>query len=114
VAARAGLDISPGAVWALVRIDEHGVARARALAEQTKIPPERVAEVIAELRDGGLVAGEDGDGGLTAAGHDLAARVVAARRDQLHDELADASADRDPEVELLLRRLARELSGERP
>jgi EmrB/QacA subfamily drug resistance transporter len=114
VAARARVEISPGAVWALVRIEEHGLAGARALAEQTKVPDERVAEVIGELRRRGLVAGEDGDGRLTADGQDLAARVVAARRDQLHDDLADESADRDPEVEVLLRRLARELSGERP
>jgi EmrB/QacA subfamily drug resistance transporter len=114
VAERAGVELSSGAVWALVRIDEHGLAGALTLAEQTKVSPERVAEVVGELRGRGLVAGEDGDGGLTPEGHDLAARVVAARREQLHHDLADATADREPEVEALLRRLARELSGERP
>jgi EmrB/QacA subfamily drug resistance transporter len=114
VAARAGVAVSPGAVWALVRIEEHGVAGARSLAGQTGVPPERVAEVIAELRERGLARGGDGDGELTENGRAVASQVVAARREQLAVDLADPSADRDPEVEQLLRRLARELSGERP
>jgi len=113
VAARAGLAVSPGAVWALVRIDEHGLAGALVMAEQTRVPPERVAAVMDELRERGLVGGEDG-GGLTAAGRSVASQVVTARREQLAADLADESADRDPQVEALLRRLARELSGERP
>src|SRR5262249_6867788 len=60
LAARAGLELSPGATWALVRIDEHGLARARQLAEEDGVAPERVAAVVGELRHQGLVAGEDG------------------------------------------------------
>jgi EmrB/QacA subfamily drug resistance transporter len=112
VAERADVELSPGATWALVRIGEHGFAGTRELADQQGIPRERVAAVVGELRERGLVAGE-GDA-LTDSGLDVAGRVVTARRDQLHDELADATADRDPAVEELLRRLARELSGERP
>ncbi|MFL5780656.1 MAG: DHA2 family efflux MFS transporter permease subunit [Thermoleophilaceae bacterium] len=112
VAARAGLAISPGAVWALVRIDEHGLAGARRLAEQTHVPDERVTAVVGELRDGALV-GSDADG-LTARGRDAAEQLMQARREQLAVDLADASAHREPEVDALLRRLARELSGERP
>ena len=51
---------------------------------------------------------------LTTAGHSLAGRAVAARRELLTEALADDSADRDPAVNELLRRLARELTGERP
>jgi DNA-binding MarR family transcriptional regulator len=114
VAARAGVALSPGAVWALVRIDEHGAAGARALAGQTGVPPERVAEVIAELRERGLARDGEGNGELTEDGRAIASQVVAARREQLAVDLADPSADRDAEVEQLLRHLARELSGERP
>ncbi len=114
VAARAGIDLSPGATWALVRIDEHGAARARALAEHEGIPPERIMAVVAELRQRGLVAGEDPGAGLTSAGQSLADRAVAARRELLTEALADESADRDPAVNDLLRRLARELTGDRP
>jgi EmrB/QacA subfamily drug resistance transporter len=114
VAARAGIDLSPGATWALVRIDEHGLAGARALAEHDGVAPERIAAVVDELRERGLVASEDGGPTLTSAGHSLAARAVAARRELLTEVLADDTADRDPAVNALLHRLARELAGDRP
>src|SRR5215207_6816877 len=50
VAERAGVELSPGATWALVRVDEHGFAGARELAARQGVPPERVAGVVAELR----------------------------------------------------------------
>lgn len=120
VAERAGLQLSPGSTWALIRIDEHGIARARELAEQEGVPAERIAAVVEELRSGQLLHGEDGadgaDGGpaLTSTGRDYAERVVAARRKLLTEALADPDAHRDPQVEELLRRLSRELAGERP
>ena len=114
LAERAGLDLSPGATWALVRIDEHGLARARELAAGDGVPPERITAVVEELRRDGLVAGEDGTAALTAAGQGLAERAVAARRELLAEALSDDTADRDPEVEQLMRRLARELCGEPP
>ena len=117
VAERAGLQLSPGSTWALVRIDEHGIARARELAEQEGVPAERIAAVVEELRSGQLLHGEDGaDGGpaLTSTGRDYAERVVAARRKLLTEALADPDAHRDPQVEELLRRLSRGLAGERP
>jgi hypothetical protein len=114
LAARAGIDLSPGATWGLVRIDEHGFARARELAEHDGVPPERIAAVVDELRRGGLVAGEDAGLALTSAGHDLARRAVVARGELLSEALANEAADRDPVVNELLRRLARELAGDRP
>jgi EmrB/QacA subfamily drug resistance transporter len=114
LAARAGIELSPGATWALVRIDEHGFARARALAEHDGVRPERIAAVVDELRKRGLVAGEDPGLALMPAGHGFADRAVAARRELLTEALADDSADRDPIVNDLLRRLARELIGDRP
>ena len=114
IAERAGVEISPGAIWALVRIDEHGPAQARALAEQDGIDAARIATVVGELQDRGLIIGEDGGGQLTAAGREQATRVVTARRQLLTEALADGTADRDPEVTALLTRLARELCGEPP
>jgi EmrB/QacA subfamily drug resistance transporter len=114
LAERAAVDLSPGATWALVRIDEHGLARARQLASADGVPPERIAAVVDELRRHGLVAGEDGASELTANGHRLAERAVAARRQLLIEALGEERADRDPRVEDLVRRLARELTGERP
>jgi EmrB/QacA subfamily drug resistance transporter len=121
IAERAGLELSPGATWALVRIQEHGVARARALAVADGIPDERVAAVVAELTERRLLsAGSDGGVGdgaapqLTAAGREHAERLLTARRELLVEALADESAERRPEVLALLQRLARELCGEPP
>jgi EmrB/QacA subfamily drug resistance transporter len=114
VAQRAGLEISPGATWALVRIDGHGIARARALAEEEGVDPKRIAVVVNELRDRGLLVGEEGAGQLTDAGREHTVRVVSARRELLVEALADDSAQRSPEVTAVLERLARELCGEPP
>jgi EmrB/QacA subfamily drug resistance transporter len=114
VADRAGVEITPGAVWALVRIDEHGAAQARAMAEEAGVDPARISDVVSELRDRHLIAGEDGDGQLTVAGRQEAERILAVRRELLCETLADEDAERDPELSELLHRLARELSGEPP
>jgi hypothetical protein len=111
---RAGFSLSSGAAWALVRIDEHGFARARSLAEGDGVPPERIAAVAEELRRDGLVGSENGTTVLTAKGHLLAERAVKARKQLLIEALADESADRDPAVQELLERLARELIGNLP
>jgi predicted MFS family arabinose efflux permease len=110
---RAGVDLTPGATWALVRISEHGTASARRLAVQDGVPPDRIAGVIEELRQRGMIAG-DGTPELTADGRTFADRAVAARRELLTEALADATAERDPQVDALLRRLATELTGEPP
>jgi predicted MarR family transcription regulator len=111
---RAHVDLSPGAVWALVRIDEHGFTRARALALEDGVPQERIEQVLAELSANGLMA-RNGEGlELTPAGHEHTARLVQARRELLVEALADDSAERDSALTELLYRLARELCGEPP
>jgi EmrB/QacA subfamily drug resistance transporter len=114
IAERAGVKISPGAIWALVRIDEHGPARARAMAEEDGIPAVRIAEVLSELRARRLVAGEDGESRLTDSGREQTDRILAARRTLLAEALGDEDAHRSPELNALLHRLARELCGEPP
>src|SRR3954463_3400417 len=83
VAERAGAPISPGATWALVRIDEHGFGGARTMAVAEGVDEERIAEVARGLRDPGLLAGEDGEPAITPTGHDVTGRVLAARREML-------------------------------
>ena len=122
VAERAGLRLSPGATWALVRIQEHGPERARALATADGVPAERITAVTEELRGQRLLSGAAADGesrgggqaALTPSGHDHAERLLAARRELLVEALADDGAERDPQVLALLRRLAVELCGEPP
>ncbi len=122
VAQRAGVQLSPGATWALVRIREHGAERARSLAVADGVPPERIAAVTQELRGLQLLTGDgtepDPNGQqqatLTAAGSEHAERLLDARCELLVEALADDGADRDPQVLALLRRLAVELCGEPP
>jgi EmrB/QacA subfamily drug resistance transporter len=113
VAQRAGVKLSPGAVWALIRIDEHGARRARELAEQDGVPAQRVSQVVEELVGRGLLAG-NGTPAVTARGREHTGRLVGARRELLAEALADETAQRRPDVAELLHRLARELCGEPP
>ncbi len=112
VAARAGLALSPGATWALISIDEHGFARARALAEDDGVPAERVEAVVRELGERGLLVRERSGARVTDSGSAHTRRLVSARREVLAEALADDSPQRHPEVSALLQRLARELCGE--
>jgi EmrB/QacA subfamily drug resistance transporter len=114
IAERAGLEISPGAIWALIRIDEHGLARARAMAEEEGVPASRISEVIQELRRQDLLSGQNADGQLTATGREQTQRIVTARRQLLGEALSDDDGTRTPELNDLLHRLARELCGEPP
>jgi EmrB/QacA subfamily drug resistance transporter len=114
ISERAGIEIGPGATWALVRIEEHGTVAARRLAEEQGVDAPRITAVIAELSERGLIGGEDGVSGLTAQGSELAVRALAARRELLSEALSDETAERDPNVQALLERLARELVGEPP
>jgi DNA-binding MarR family transcriptional regulator len=91
VAGRAGLTLSPGATWALVRIHEHGAARAREFAEQHGIPAERIAAVAAELSSRGLVDRED-PSRLTDRGREHSDRLLSTRCDVLAAALADNGA----------------------
>jgi EmrB/QacA subfamily drug resistance transporter len=114
VAERSGVDVSAGAIWALVQIDEHGFARAHAIAEANGVPAERITKVLSELNNRGLLSGEDGEESVTETGHEYTQRLLTARRDLLAEALAGDDGDRPPELTALLRRLARELCGEPP
>lgn len=114
VGARASVDLSPGAIWALARFDSYGIDGTRAMAQEQAVEDERIVAVEGELRERGLVADEDGAPKLTPAGRAMADQTLSARRDELRAMLADDSAQRLPEVRQLLERLCVELSGQRP
>ncbi|HEV8152650.1 MAG TPA: EmrB/QacA family drug resistance transporter, partial [Solirubrobacteraceae bacterium] len=104
---RAGVDLSPGAAWLLLRA---GAPDAPAdLVELRTIPqvdPAGFDAAAAELRDRGCLD----DGRVTPAGHAGRSRLVAARTDCLRELVADWEPYRDPELDPLLRRLAEELA----
>jgi EmrB/QacA subfamily drug resistance transporter len=114
VAARARVDVSPGAIWALVRFDSYGIDGTLEMAREQGIEDERIAAVQQELRQGGLVEERDGAATLTAAGRAVADQVLSANRDELRLLVADRSTQRIPEVQELLEQLCVELSGQRP
>ena len=105
--ARAGVDLSPSASWALLRLgapDPITVAEAAALPH---VDADRLAAAVEELCAAGLHDGE----WPTAAGHAMRVRLVAARTDGLRILVADWQPDENPELDPLLRRLADELAA---
>jgi hypothetical protein len=110
IAQRAGLDVSPGAVWALVHLARDGMAGASDAARALGVSEARIGEVVAELRGDGLID----DDGPTPRGRAYTDQLISARRDVLCEVLDDRQAELDPEVDRLLSVLARELVGERP
>ena len=114
IAARAGVDLSPGAVWALARFNSYGVPGTTAMAHSQQIDSARIEAVKAELRERGLVEGEGEQARLTPAGVAMADQIVSARREELRAALDDPEAHREPEIQELLERLCVELSGTRP
>ena len=122
LAERAGVELIAGRHVGARPDQEHGLARARHLADADGVPPERITQVTQELRGLGLLAREaaalesdgGGQGALTPTGRDHAERLLGARRELLVEALADDGAERDPQVLSLLRRLAVELCGEPP
>jgi EmrB/QacA subfamily drug resistance transporter len=114
VGVRAGVDLDPGAIWALARFDGYGVDGTRKMARAQGIDGERIIEVERELRERGLVADGDGGAQLTPAGLALSDQVLSARREELHAMLADTATQQVPEVQQLLERLCVELTGQRP
>ncbi len=114
IAARAGVDLSAGAAWALTRFSTYGIDGTRTLAREQGIESARIEEVEQELHGHALME-TTGDGSvLTPAGRATADQLVSARRDELSAMLADHSGHRIPEVQHLLEQLSLELSGTRP
>ena len=114
VGARASVDLSSGAIWALARFDSYGIDGTREMAQEQAVETERVAAVEAELRERGLVEEAGSETRLTPAGRAMADQLLSARREELHSMLADHAAQRVPEVQQLLEQLCVELAGQRP
>ena len=94
--ARAGLDVSPPALWSLARLREGGSPTSR--------------EGLDELRAAGLLDGE----ALTTTGERAAAQLVAARDARWSEVLGEWSADEHPEVRELVERVRASFAAEPP
>ena len=104
---RAGVDLSPGASWALLRLGSPEEPALEELAARPHVERERLYAAVGELRAAGLLDGER----PTTAGRAMRERLVAARTDGLRTLVADWQPDRNPELDPLLRRLADELAA---
>lgn len=111
LAARAGVELSPAAVWLLGRIAEQGPVAAGEVAERCGVAHERIAVALEELRERAQV--EQDDAGLltlSPAGRATRERLRAARRDRLAELLAGWSPEQHEELAALLSKLADDLA----
>jgi len=106
VVERAGVQLSPGASWALMYLGSPEHWTVAQLAQLPHVRTDRLAVAVGELRDGGLVAGEH----VTADGMAMRERLVVARTAGLRELIDDWEPDRYPELDPVLRRLASELA----
>jgi hypothetical protein len=104
---RAGVELSPGASWALLRLGAPDAPSVENLAARPHVRQERLLAAVEELRGLGLLDGER----PTEAGRVTRERLVAARTDGLRTLVADWEPDENPELDPLLRRLAEELAA---
>jgi EmrB/QacA subfamily drug resistance transporter len=105
VTERAGVDLSPAASWALLRLGAPEAPSVADLAALPSVRSDRLAAAMGELREGDYVAGER----VTPAGLELRSRLVEARTEGLRELISDWEPDRFPELDGLVRRLAQEL-----
>ena len=104
---RAGVELSPGASWALLRLGAPDAPSVENLAARPHVREERLLAAVDELHGLGLLEGER----PTEAGRVTRERLVAARTDGLRILVADWEPDQNPELDPLLRRLADELAA---
>ncbi|MDO8185321.1 MFS transporter [Conexibacter sp. JD483] len=116
LAARAGVDLPPAAVWLLGRIAEQEPVTLGQLAVNCNVAQDRLRVALAELEVEQLVQECDVDGVhdcplvLTAAGRAVYARLVTARRERLAELLEGWSPEQHDELAALLGRLADDLA----
>jgi EmrB/QacA subfamily drug resistance transporter len=102
-AGRAGVDLSPGAAWFLLRNPPpEFLAEARALPH---VHPDGFDRALAEVRARGYYDA----GGITPSGIATRDQLVAARTDCLRELIADWEPQGDPELDAILCRIAEEL-----
>ena len=120
---RADVDLSPAAAWLIVRLEEADAAHPASIPQlctDFDIAPDAGLRALRELDDRGLLlrdpsAGEDRGRvvGVTPAGAEIAARLVAERRATLERVCAGWQPEDNDELAELLTRLARELSPDK-
>jgi EmrB/QacA subfamily drug resistance transporter len=106
-AAQAGVDLSPPASWALLRLGGPERPSPDDLRSLPHVDPGALDAALRELRERGLI---DEAGRTTPTGHAVRDQLVAARTACLRSLVDDWEPDAHPELDPLLRRLAAELA----
>jgi EmrB/QacA subfamily drug resistance transporter len=114
LAQRAGVALTARQCWVLARVGEAGPTDAFAIGEANAVDPARVAARIAELRERGYVDGPADAVVLTADGHEVLERLVAARRERLAELLDGWSPEAEADLAALLSRMARDVVADHP
>jgi EmrB/QacA subfamily drug resistance transporter len=112
IAELSGLDLPGGSCWVLAHLAKHGSIKGTDLAAEAGVTVSYGRPFVDLLVERGMVRREDDVLVLTAAGHQAADRVFAARREGLERLLAGWSPDQHADLATMLDRLARALTGE--
>jgi EmrB/QacA subfamily drug resistance transporter len=104
---RAGVELSPGASWALLRLGAPDAPTLDDLALRPHVNATRLMVAVGELRDRDLIEGER----PTETGFELRERLVVARTAGLRTLIEEWEPDENPELDPLLRQLAAELAA---
>jgi hypothetical protein len=109
VVARAGLSLSAAAAWLLVEIERDPRVDPVALGARHRVDAARMREAESELRGSRLIEGDARSRTLTTAGCEALSKLVRARREHIHELIADWPATQRADTAAMFRRLAEEL-----
>ena len=110
LAAGAGLELEPPALWTLARLAERPAVSEAELVEELQVEARPLGEALEELRRRSLVdAGADGTVALTERGRAGYERLVEVRCARLNTLLAGWKPDQEAELQGLVDRLGRDL-----
>ena len=111
----AGLGLSPGAAWLLVRAESHPVTDLSAMARRYRVDQARLEVAAAELRERGLISERPGSGGRppsrtpTERGREALRRLCDARRAHLAAVIADWAPEQRAQFSPRFLRLVEEI-----
>jgi EmrB/QacA subfamily drug resistance transporter len=113
LATRAGLELTPRACWFLYRLADRPDCTLEGVADRLKVPVSRIQPAVDELVGAGMVTRSDGPGDcdlrVTGTGDQAIEQLTAARRAGFNELLEGWDPEAHPEIEDLVRRLARAL-----
>jgi DNA-binding MarR family transcriptional regulator len=113
LAARAGLDLQPRAVWLLYRLADREATSTEAVSARLKVDPTILREGVDALVAAGMVVRVTEGGShtvvLTAEGEEAIEKLTIARRQSLTEVLEGWDPEDHPEVVEMIRNLAHAL-----